>query len=300
MCVTKTFLLIVGLAALLPLGSPHAASVVLDDLTYEKPVLRMSGVIETGDAERLVSFVLPRLTVNKVETLPTSMMLDSRGGSVVEAIKIAALVEALRLRTSVRGTEFKEGNPPGICASACFLIWLAGYERHASGHFAPSGDELANRVFSAAQRVSGMVGLHRPYLDMKESLSPGLSHAQRQQRQVMAGLRTYLQERNVAPDLVSKMMAQTSKNIYWLRPEEVHHLSASPEHEELLAANCEYRNTIITSQSPREDTAAFLHESSPEVQQRLSACSRSLVARLRKAELPSLAVRLNDGWRPWQ
>ena len=71
MYVSKTFLLAVGLAALLPFSFSHAASVVLDEQTYEKPVLRMSGVIETGDAEKLVSVVLPRLTTIKMETLPT-------------------------------------------------------------------------------------------------------------------------------------------------------------------------------------------------------------------------------------
>lgn len=289
-----------GLLALLSMGLSHAASFLVDDQTYENPALRISGVIDAGDAERLVSMVLHRLTAGMIEKFPSRLILDSRGGSVQEAVKIAAVVEALRLTTTVRGDEFKRDNPPGICASACFLIWLAGYERHASGYFVSSSDELANRVFSAAQRQSGMVGLHRPYLNMKESSPPSLSQAQSQQRQVMASLRNYLHERNVEPELVGKMMAQTSKNIYWLRPEEVNALSKSPEHEELLAANCEYRNTIITAESSRDDLMAFMHETSRETLDKQWACSRSLVARLRKTELPALAARMNAGWRPWQ
>jgi hypothetical protein len=302
MCWQHNFrsILLFGLFAIASASTSHSASFLMDDDSFEKPALRMSGVIASGDSERLVAVILPRLAAKRVDTFPVSLVLDSTGGSVQEAVRIAALVETLRLQTKVRGDELKEGTSPGVCASACFLIWLAGYERHASGYFAPSGDQLADKTFAVAQRVSGMVGLHRPYLDMSKFSPSSLGLAQSQQRQAMASLRTYLHDRSVAPKLVNTMMAHTSRNIYWLRPDEVNDLSISPEHEELLAAKCEYRRTIITSDSSRRELEAFLHEQSADVQQRRWACSRSLIAELRKSELPALGIRINAGWRPWQ
>ena len=141
--------------------------------------------------------------------------------------------------------------------------------------------------------------MHRPYLDLAESSAPNMTDAQGQQRQAMISLRRYLEDRNVSSALIEKMMAHTSKNIYWLRAQDLNFLYASPEYEELLASNCEYRRTIINAESSRRDTEAYLHESSGQVQDKLRTCSRALLTRLRTKELPDLFLRLNQGWRPW-
>jgi hypothetical protein len=64
-------------------------------------------------------------------------------------------------------------------------------------------------------------------------------------------------------------MAHPSKNIYWLSAQETNSLYRSPEHEELLASNCGFRNTVITSESSNADIRAFMQEQSPGIQEKL-------------------------------
>jgi hypothetical protein len=294
----QTVLLVV--AAIFCASSANSAEFSADYAAFENPPIKMTGVIETGDADKFVATATALFGKVGVANFPRQLVVDSNGGSVQEAAKIASVVETLRLSTAVRGDEFKKGNRPGVCASACFLVWLAGYDRSASGLYVPSGDKLADQAFALAQSVSGMVGLHRPYLNLAAPLLQDMTQAQSQQRQAMVTLRTYLQNRNVPPELVSKMMAQSSKNVYWLRPEEVSGLRRSPEYEELLASNCAYQNTIVTSESSKEEILAFVHENSGPIQEKLMACSRELVGRLRAKELPVAFARMSKGWRPWQ
>lgn len=279
-------------------ASAGAADFTLD-YTYERPPLKMMGVIESGDGGKLVATVLALADRGGLGSLPRRLEVDSSGGSVQEAARIASLIELLRMSTSVPGTGYTKGGRAGICASACFLVWLAGHWRFAAAYYGPNTDGIERQQAAVSHRVGGMVGLHRPYLDLSESTSTDMVAAQSQQRRAIANLRTYLQNRNVSSELIGRMMAHSSKNIYWLRPEEVNALANSPEYEELLAANCGYRNTILTSESSRADIEASLHESSSAVQAKLATCSRELIGRLRALELPILFAQLRKGWRPW-
>lgn len=264
----------------------------------ENPHLKMIGKIEIGDSEKFLKVILNIYRKDGIESIPRRFVIGSGGGSVAEAIKIAALIEKFRLSTSVDGRDHQSSKEHGICASACFLVWLGGYFRYASGFYVPNGDELEDGAFGTLSN-SGLVGLHRPYLDLAESSSKNIAEVQLQQRQEITGLRRYLEERSVSSDLIEKMMAHTSKNIYWLRPKEVNRLGESPEYEELLVANCNYRKTIVSDQSSDEEVRMFLKEASGEEQERVSKCSRALIQRLRSKELPNLMLRLNKGWRPW-
>ena len=264
----------------------------------ENPSLKLVGKIESGDSERFVKLMLDIHRRGGIDSVPRRLVIDSAGGSIAEAVKLASLVEKFRLSTSVFGRDLQSPKHQGVCASACFLVWLGGYFRFASGFHIPDGDELEDAAFETLS-LSGMVGLHRPYLDLVESSAKNMAELQLHQRQEISGLRRYLEERSVSTELIEKMMAHTSKNIYWLRPKEINDLSESPEHEELLVSNCNYRKTIVTERSTKEEVLAFLQESSGEEQERVHKCGRSLVQRLRGKELPSLLIRLNKGWRPW-
>ena len=266
----------------------------------EEAHLRMVGTIGAGDAESLVALVLTLASKGGVEQVPRLLVVDSGGGSVLEAARIASVVELLRLSTFVRGDEFVRGGSPGVCASACFLVWLAGNSRFAAGNYASTGDKLLEQIHAISKRTVGMVGIHRPYVDLKESSSASMLESQREQRLAMANLQTYLQSKNVPSGLVDKMMASSSKNIHWLTPEEIDQLAMSPEYEELLAANCGFRNFRISAESTNDEIRLYLDAHTTVAEKQLRECSRALVSRLRNRELPPLFSRMRAGWRPWQ
>jgi hypothetical protein len=76
-----------------------------------------AGVIQPGDADRLVSFVNQLAQSQSV----TAFVLNSPGGSIVEAEKVAGIVH----RTGVPAIVFDGGE----CSSACFLIFAAAKSR---------------------------------------------------------------------------------------------------------------------------------------------------------------------------
>jgi hypothetical protein len=96
----------------------------------------LEGTITSGDYDKLLSFVDARW--NAIG----SIYLASPGGSVTEAIKIGRLVRTLKLEaiapahTSSAGRKYwvrehKLTNPDAnfMCASACFLVYVAGVKR---------------------------------------------------------------------------------------------------------------------------------------------------------------------------
>lgn len=105
---------------------------VAADFAEGKAGITISGPIQTGDARRLARFILEM--PERKDKLLLLLELNSPGGSVEEALKIAQLVDRGLVQTWVpRGA---------VCASACFIIWAAGQER--SG--APLGRLLVHRL----------------------------------------------------------------------------------------------------------------------------------------------------------
>ena len=95
-----------------------------------RTTFKLQGSIEKGDAQKFSRLVIDNPNIYSFE-------LDSTGGNLNEAIQIAKIVSALYLTTSVK--------PYGVCASACFFIWLDGHKR--------LGSPLAE--------FGGKIGLHR-------------------------------------------------------------------------------------------------------------------------------------------
>jgi hypothetical protein len=272
--------------------------VMAAEITAQDSTLRLTGPLVAGDAEKLVGVVL----TNSQRLLEIrSLELNSGGGSVEEAIRIAALVQQLRLYTTVQRPESvgREGKRRAVCASACFLVWLGGYWRYASGYFEPSGDNLADSAFQMAQEQAGLIGLHRPYIDLLESQASDMHASQTHQRRAMTAIRAYLMDRSVPPDMIATMMSRSSREIVWLKPDDVHVLAYSPEHEELLASNCGYRGWRLPPGSSREEVQRFLATQTEQARDDLRNCERALVKRLREREASSILVDLRAGKRPW-
>ncbi len=134
-------------------------------------VLALTGTIDPGAAERFAAEVAAR--GEYVETV----MLDSPGGSVADAIEIGTLVRAGGFATGVA--------PGSICASSCPLVLAGGTERRASPAAAigvhqvyatvaagelPAGLQAAGNAMSEAQKTTALVTRHLAAMDVDPAL----------------------------------------------------------------------------------------------------------------------------------
>lgn len=226
-----------------------------------------AGAIEPYDAERFAMFL------QDGSEAPRHVELNSAGGSLDAATKIASLVELFRLDTTIP--------KKATCASACFVIFLAGASR------TPYRD--------LDDKNDARIGLHRPYLKAETSKGD-VPVDLAKQRAAMARLRGYLVERNVPQRLVDEMMARPSNDVYWMTDHDIIELgNYSPEAEELYVANCDYRRNFTVSALQAGMSVA----QAAEAQDKLSACESALQKRLRGTERLGLIRRMRAGWRPW-
>lgn len=178
--------------------------------------IQLSGLIKDGDYERLVSLI---------ENSPVSFLgspsiaLSSRGGSVAEAIKIGGLVEKASLMTVVNKNE--------ICASSCFLIFIAGNMR----------------------LTDGSVLIHRPYVAGGSYSKDEVDEAGEKQRASVKLVRQYLEMRSVHSDIVNKMLSLSSSKAYQLTDDDLWSLGLiSPWFEEAAIAKCGASSEMLLNQ----------------------------------------------------
>jgi hypothetical protein len=137
--------------------------------------IEITGEIRTGDYERLITLIKKE---PKKFFDAGVVKIASSGGSVSEALKIAQLVERASLVTMV----------DNICAGACFLVFISGDIRVASGS----------------------VLLHHPYLTAGYHRAPRASKSSRQKNEDMANLLEHLKEHKVPAHLILPMMNSPS------------------------------------------------------------------------------------------
>lgn len=160
--------------------------------------IKLTGKIEYGDSERLRNIISKPLTPS---WFYKTLILDSPGGDVQEAIKLASVVrEAMLETTTVRNSD--SAPPKGqswkwSCVSACFLIWVAGTER-----------------FSMQGKSFG-IGLHRPFFS-DEAYRNNPAEIANAQQSVTIAIRDYLRREEIPERFIEKMLERSSREIYWL------------------------------------------------------------------------------------
>lgn len=135
--------------------------------------LLISGPIQRGDYAKLGTYALSTKGRN---ALLNAVFLDSPGGDVGEALKIANLLDQSFANTFV--------DKDAVCASSCFLIWAAGSIRNLSGRLGvhritlSSSDVDVNKtdkvVRPASQSVESFLirmGMPRKILDKMNETS---------------------------------------------------------------------------------------------------------------------------------
>ena len=239
-------------------------------------IITMTGEIEPGDAERLVSIFLAVKPIGKYYfPYPKAISLNSPGGDVAEAIRIAELVKTLGLSV------FTIPDGKGFCASSCFLIYVAALERSASGIDTIKTEGVKGNL--------GPLGVHRPYM---RAVQEGPSGVKRQ-AQIMNEMRTYLVNAGVGHSLIDKMMSHASNDIYWLSAEDIRALGQfSPGLEEQLIKKCNYNARREASLNARD----WIQSSESGV---LNCVSKYKVNTYDPLRI-SAVEQMHKRWRPWK
>lgn len=203
---TSQFLLkaLVLLVFLMEFSSINAATVGMDEKGRN---YKIEGEITAGDYQKFLKLVSQKRGIR--------LNLNSKGGSLTEAIKIAELTNRLSLWTYVGKGD--------LCASACFFIWMNGEYR------------TANKFQTTGIQMN--IGLHRPYLSNPNADVSSTDTQQNVQRKTVV----YLEERLVSRRLIDLMMSRASNEIYWITEADYHELGEYPPHiEELVISKCKY------------------------------------------------------------
>ena len=109
---------LVNAAALSTSVAAEIKSIYLKDDSVE---ISISGSIAPGDIDTLTASIK---AANDAGKLVTSLRLNSYGGNLLEAIRVADWVRSAKISTNV--------GQSATCASACFLIFAAGETKYAS------------------------------------------------------------------------------------------------------------------------------------------------------------------------
>jgi hypothetical protein len=192
--------------SLLSASNVRAAEFLFSKVSPDNFQIELQGEIRNGDYRRLIALIesspISFLNAN-------SIVLNSKGGSVTEALRIAEAVEKTSLVTLVGSSN--------ICASACFLVFIAG-----PLHWA-----------------EGSVLIHRPYLASEAYAESELSTTTKSQRNAMINMRKYLEDRSVPASLIELMMSRASTEAYHLTDNDKMKLGVmTPSFEEAAIAQC--------------------------------------------------------------
>jgi len=158
------------------------------------------------------------------------LVLNSPGGDVSEAGRIADVVRnrllwttnlnMVRYDTRSQAEEEAFGH---VCASACFLVLMAG----------------GKRVLVSNPQSNARIGLHRPPDGRAGHANANAAQAGRRQPDAEQSLRAFARREQVPERLVEEMMARSSSEVYWLTRQDAASLSGySTWFEEFATAAC--------------------------------------------------------------
>ncbi len=183
---STTHLVIYGIMLLFPIPASSAefkSGVGPDGRTFYV----LDGDIARGDAQKLLDLIRRDLYSLSVAY---GLLVDSQGGDVAEAIKIAEVVERYWLPVEVASD--------GECSSACFFIYVAAPHRNAYG----------------------AVRIHAPFYDLEGIDATQYAKYAEASRIVHEATRSFLLARSVPSELIEKMLSLASTSAYTLTLED--------------------------------------------------------------------------------
>lgn len=156
-------------------------------------MLSLTGTVDPGAAARFAQEIAAR------GEYVSTVLLDSPGGSVDDALEIGRLIRAEGLSTEVRNG--------GLCASSCPIIFASGQSRIA-GKDAAIG---VHQIYAAALSASPLDALSVAGVAMADAQS------------VTAEISRHLSEAGVDTAVWLHAMETPPDRLYYLTPEELDH-----------------------------------------------------------------------------
>lgn len=176
-------------------SSPALLEAPLEIVLEGGGVLSMTGTIDPGSAERFAAEIEARGEYVK------TVLLDSPGGSVADALAMGKLIHEKGLDTSV---------PSGrLCASSCPIIFASGAERIA-GRDAAIG---VHQIYAAALSGDNVDALRVAGVAMSDAQS------------MTAVITRHLSETGVDPALWLHALETPPDRLYYFTPEEMDDLT---------------------------------------------------------------------------
>lgn len=189
----------------------------------------MKGEIVQGDYKKLVS------VIKKHNRIPGSVLLSSRGGDVLEAIRIGRLMRkglVTMVVLDLPANGLVNDARSATCESACFLVLAGGVER-----LSPEP-----------------IGIHRPYYDPSYFAGLTADEATSKYKSLDNMVRSYLLEMNVPTKTIDTMMERASDKMSYYETFEILPQKA-PAYEEWIKAKCgtfeEYKDYYLLNQAKK-------------------------------------------------
>lgn len=135
-----------------------AAEIKSTPLADVRVAISIVGNIVPGDADSLGAHIKEAKDAGKVVT---SVRLNSEGGSLMEAVRLADAVRSAKVSTNV--------GENATCASACFLIFAAGETKYAYVR-ARIGVHVASDRGSESRKATQEMARVAEVLDVPESI----------------------------------------------------------------------------------------------------------------------------------
>lgn len=152
-----------------------------DSGSYKPTHIIMNGAIESGDFKKLLKLLIEDKAFSN--DFPRFLILGpSKGGDLMEAMKIGALIKKLTLKVLVNKK----------CYSACTFVALSAKYR----------------------RYFGEMGFHRPYFEKK--YYAGLSHndAEKKYKELHEIANNYLHSNYISQSVIDKMFSYSSNEMW--------------------------------------------------------------------------------------
>lgn len=184
----------------------------------ECPIVLRGKIVE-GDADKLRKVLIQ---APKRSDAYRYLVLDSRGGDMLEAFKLAEIVRGTLLETRNFLDLHDLQNTSYPCVSACAIVLMTG----------------TRRTFSSLG--SGKLGLHRPFFDPRFYSSADQRTITSAQHAAMKKTREFLVDEGVSQRLVDEMMNRSSQDIYWVSWQDwsAEIRTEAAWYEELFIARC--------------------------------------------------------------
>jgi hypothetical protein len=142
----------------------------------------LNGEITDGDSDALKTIIQ---TANDDGHFVALVRLNSPGGSVLEGVKIAEIIQFGKISTSVIGKS--------ICASACFVVFAAGSEKYVN--------------------YTASVGVHGASNQSGEETV--------QSSAATVTMARIVKELGVPPSIIGKMVITPPDEVVWLTPDDL-------------------------------------------------------------------------------